>query len=343
MEDYKNSNNSGDLIRNFFDRGFDINESEKFFRQLHKEEVGDVQNIQFSLYLREMEGFWGRFIFRGNEFWDEEQTLFLHNLLDWKNQDLRKAVQLITYFHEATHKKQRDMFVVNRKINREELSQYNNLLSLEIFCAAEAKVVNHEQQLVEIDAIHNSIIKFYQHMRKGEIPTNLEILAVILYACVRYFASINGEKHHTYCPEKYTTKSEKVIENHKEFYSKFVKQYSATCKETLPELIRGSDLISEQQKRDLANINFDVIPEEINKKTQEVCVVMRDIFNQIIKLYQPSKSMLAYFNIDKTQWNKILKTQNIVKLSALICDDFNSNISSKWPKILPREDETILE
>lgn len=340
---YKDNGNSGNLIRNFFDRNFDESNSEKFFRNLHNEEVEKNHKIEFYLYLQDIDGFWGRFAFKANDFGDEYQTLNLGKLLEWDNVDFRKAIQLITYFHEATHKKQRDMFVSNRDSNREEPSSYNNLLSLEIFCTAEAKTDNHEQQLVEIDAIHNSIKKYYKHLKAGDIPTTVDTLNAILYACVRYFASINGEKHHTYCPEKFSTKSKALLEQHKKFYSNFSKQYSATWIEKLPQIIRGSDIISDQQKHDLMKVDFDCVAEEIDKMTQEICHIMQDIFNKMIKIYFPSKLIFDYFDADKSQWGDILRSENIVKLSALICDDLHAKVITAAPKILKKQEETILE
>ena len=340
---YKENGNSGKLIRVLFDKNFDEANSAQLFRSLHSEEVEKNPRVDFYLYIQDIDGFWGRFGFKANDFGDECQTLNLGKLMGWNNVDFRKAVQLITYFHEATHKKQRDMFIANRDSNKKELSSYNNLLSLEIFCTAEVKTVNHEQQLVEIDAIHNSVKKYYKHLKTGDIPTNVDTLNAILYACVRYFASINGEKHHTYCPEKFSTKSKELLDQHKHFYNNFSRQHSATYIEKLPQLIRGSDLISDQQKIDLMKIDYDCVAEEVDNMTQEVCHIMQDIFNQMIKIYSPSELIFDYFKVDRSQWKNILHNENIVKLSALICDDLNAKVITNAPKILKKQEEIILE
>lgn len=330
---YRENNNSGMLIRKFFDDKFDVAETENFFKELHDEEVEKLFYMYFKLELCEMEDFFGRFLFR-EEFGDEYQTLKLNPFNNWDNADFKKATQLITYFHEATHKKQRDIFISNKTRNLQETSQYNNVMNMEIFCTLEASTQNNEQQVVELDAIHNSIRKFYKHLQEGNIPLKQETLCCLLYACVRYFASLNGAKHHTYCPEKVSTGCENLIKGYKEFYSNLVVKYSSGYIEPLKDLIRCSEILSDQQKRDLRNIDFDQIKEPLNNNTHEVCHIMQKVFKQLIKIYTPSKMVLDFFEIEESEWEKVASTQNIVKLAAVMCEDLHIRMIKSKPRIL---------
>lgn len=336
MNYYKNSKESENLIKNFFSDDFDISKTDKFFNELHFQEVEKLFYVDFKLKTKEMYKMWGEFLFR-NDFDSEYQTINLNSFNDYKNINYKKCIQLITYFHEATHKKQRDFFILNKDHNIAETSQYNNLLNLEIFCNLEAERGSYEQQLVELDAIHNSIMKYYLYLQNETIPTTEESLSVILYACVRYFASLNGAKHHTYCPEQYSTNCEKLINNHKKFYDNLVVQYSS-YKKTLKQIIDDSEIISRQKKNELLNINFSEINEVLDKKTNDVSLIMKNIFSQIITTYNPSKSILKHLDIDKTQWLHSLEKNNIVKISALICDDLHSRYTSNPPLIIKTDE-----
>ena len=149
MNYYKNSKESENLIKNFFSDDFDISKTDKFFNELHFQEVEKLFYVDFKLKTKEMYKMWGEFLFR-NDFDSEYQTINLNSFNDYKNINYKKCIQLITYFHEATHKKQRDFFILNKDHNIAEISQYNNLLNLEIFCNLEAECGSYEQQLVEL-------------------------------------------------------------------------------------------------------------------------------------------------------------------------------------------------
>lgn len=325
MNYYKTNSKSDQLIKSFFSRELNDQETENFLKTLHEEEVISIINCSFNLKLFDIKGFLGEFRFR-NDYGSEEQSLKINPLLKHTNNMYKKCVQLITYFHEATHKKQRDFYMYNQRNNLPETTEYNKLLSREIFCCLEAALPQYEQLLAEHDAIANSIFKYYDHLKKGNIPICRESLTPILYACVKYIASLNKEKHHTYCPENYTLNCDNLLKYHQEFYNNMLVGPSYS-KSNLKEVVHYSETLSSQQKKDIVNIDYTQIKDILDNKTSHINTIMKSIYKKLLKLYTPSQKLLNYLCIDKSQWNEFVENNNMVKVAALMCDDMQTEFT----------------
>ena len=322
-----NEQEFNNLIMQYFKEPYSVEMANKFFNNLHT--VGGIifRNKRFSLQVENIDKMWGKFRGINYEFIDEEQQMKLNSFEGYKNDLYRKSLQLITYLHEATHEKQRDRYLLNNDKGIGESDQYQRLINLENFCNDEAKCCNYEQRLIEIDAIYNSIFEYKTLMEKNIIPKTEETLAVPLYACVRYFASINGEKHHVYYPKEFSLSSKKLIEYYKNFY-KNLRMSHGNREKSLEEIIDISDL-SPATMRDLKNINFEKIEEVLDKKTIEIFNVMGNLYDELLNVYKPSKHMLNFFRIGNEKWNDKINSNNIIRMSALIFDDIHNKFSDK--------------
>lgn len=310
-----------ELIKNFFNNNLDIKQTENFFTKLHDIQTKRIYPKTFRVRVLDIGKMWGYFCFI-NDYDFEEQTIKLNCFENYKSSNYKKALQFINYLHENSHEKQRDYYLLNNEKAIKETSDYNKLLNLEIFSYFEAKSPNYEQMLIEIDAIYNSIKKFNYLLENKILENNLENLSVLLYACVRYFASINLEKHHIYYPDNFTLKSDNLIKLYKDFYNNL---NSNTCKNnmTLNEIIDSNYDICKIKKEEFKNINFDNISLELDKKTIKVFEIMEKIYLDVLTKYKPSKYILEKNKIKKDEWKKNLLNTNMVKISAYICDDLH--------------------
>jgi len=316
------------LIKSFFDCDSPSEETVYFFNTLHNFQTKKLFTKSWRVKVTDIGKMWGIFNFN-NDYAFEEQTLQINSFERIKNKTYKKALQLINYLHEATHEKQRDYYIYNNEKNIKENSQYYKVLNLEVFCYEEAKQhPNYEQLLIEIDAIHNSIVKYKYLLENNCMQKSSETLSVLLYACVRYIASINGAKHHTYYPKKFVLDCKNLINYYKKFYSNL-----NINGKTFNEIIDYSDLYN-IKKEELKNIEFNAIETEINNKTAEVFALLQETFNEILNFYKPSEIATKYFEEKNTSWKKILKNNNIVNLSAIICCDLHANFEHKIPSFI---------
>lgn len=315
------------LIKQYIKSDYSVSKANEFFNTLHK--VGGVifKDKRFSLKVENINKMWGMFKGVNYEFIDEEQQIKLNSFENYRNDLYRKALQLINYFHETTHEKQKDRYIVNNEKAVVDLDDYEKLMDLEILCNADAKLCNYEQQLIEIDAIHNSILEYKMLLDGNILPRNEQTLSVPLYACVRYFASINGEKHHVYYPKAFNMSSENLIGYYKEFYQNLKINNNNRVK-TIQDIVDESDL-SHAMRTELKNIDFEKIQEVIDTKTDEIYSVMENLYGELLNIYKPSDEMLKFFNTSYENFDNKVKSNNIVRMSALIFDDIHNKFSDK--------------
>lgn len=312
-----------DYISNFL-YGSDIKDNE-FFQKLHDMDINKMYGKSFYIDVSGNMGTnWGNFNFQ-NRYDFENQAIHLNSFTSYLNPLYKKSLQLINYFHETTHEKQRDYLLYNNSKNLSEESSYNKLLSMEVFLCSEIDIYNYEQRLVEIDAIYNSAMKFNELIDKNIIKENNETLSVALYNCVRYFASINGEKHHVYCPNNYSLSCAKIVDGYRRYYSTLSNNLSSRQFRLLEE----SELISNWKKKEISNIDFDAVEEQINQKTEIMHNLLNEYYSKVVKSYSPSNEMCNHLNINKNNWEAYIAKNNIVKISAIMCDDYHNQFSGK--------------
>lgn len=323
----KNEEQFNRLIQEYLNAPYSVELANDFFSDLHWVDDRIFSKKRFSLQVEDIGKMWGKFRGINYEFIDEEQQMKLNSFENFRNDLYRKSLQLINYFHEATHEKQRDRYLLNNDKELGEEDPYQRLMNLEIFCNKEAEVCNYEQRLIEIDAIYNSIFEFKNLLDNGVLPTKEETLSVVLYACVRYFASINGEKHHVYYPKEFSVKSDNLVGYYKNFYKNLTVSYN-NREETLNEIVASSDLCS-AMKRDIKDIDFGKIEEVLDQKTMEVYQTMETLYGELLKVYKPSKAMLDFFRISSDEWEDKINANNMIRMSALINDDIHNSFSDK--------------
>ena len=332
---YKNDIN--EIVKNFLESEDNSIEFYKnFLKGLHKEDINKLFNKTLHLKVEDVKDMWGIFDFNLDFFDDDEQEIIINPNINFKNEKFRKILFFSTYLHETTHEKQRDFFNYNNENNIKEISDYNKLLNLEIFCKLDVKLCNYEQRLIEIDAIYNNIKRFKKFLDNNTITKNEEAIMIQLFNCVRYFASINLNKHHTYCPENFNVKSTKLINYYKKFYEDLEINYSY---KPLSYLIKNSCLF-DLKINELLNINFNEVEKEIDKKTEFVYNELKNNLFEILRFYKPSKEIKKYLNVNNLKdWENALMQNNLVKLSALICDDLKSKYTGFDFRILNNKEE----
>ena len=220
-----------------------------------------------------------------------------------------------------------NVYLLNNDKEASGIDEYEKMMNLEVFCNAEAEPCAYEQRLIEIDAIYNSIFEFKNLLDNGVLPKKEETLSVALYACVRYFASINGEKHHVYYPKEFSMKSDNLVRYYKKFYNNITVQ-NKYREQTLEEIIDQSDLCH-SMKNELKTVNFDKIEEVLDRKTEEVYKAMKGLYSELLKIYKPSNAMLDFFRISSDEWGDKVNANNMIRMSALINDDIHNRFSDK--------------
>ena len=71
------------------------------------------------------------------------------------------------------------------------------------------------------------------------------------------------------------------------------------------------------------NIDFEKIQEVIDTKTDEIYSVMENLYGELLNIYKPSDEMLKFFNTSYDDFDNKVKSNNIVRMSALIFDDIH--------------------
>lgn len=328
------------MLKEFFGDYFYDTQTEAFFNNLHSVQTNKMYYKEFRLKVHDIDKMWGKFNYE-NYFDSESQKLQLNDFNHYQNKLYKKSLQYINYLHEVTHEKQRDYYIYNNQQQIKEPSQYNNLLNLEIFCSTEAKKANYEQLLVELDAIHNSIIQYVSLFEQNILPKTEETLSVVLYACVRYIASLNCHEHHTYCPENFVTNCDKLIQYYKDFYSNLSVKYASNYNKKLNDIIDDDENLCRLKKQELKSVDFDQIKNEVNNKTSEVINILNQTYNDILTFYKPSTSAKKFLNLTSDSLKNAQKQHNIVKLSAVICDDLHCKYIKSKPLIIKNITEEV--
>lgn len=311
-------------IKYFFNADLNATDTEHFFKNLHSNNSKKLVAKDFKLNVYDIGKMWGQF-FGQYRYYCETQILELNSFENYKNSLYKKALQVITYLHETTHEKQRDYYLYNNERNIAETCEYNKMLNLEVFCSDNAKACTYEQRLVEIDAIHSSVMQYIQLFDANCMQKTPETLSVVLYACVRYMASINGQKHHTYFPEKFVVDSKNLVEYYKNYYLNLTHK-----NQKINDIITGDEYMDHAKKQEIRNINFDELTDKINNKTKDVLCVMQAVFNDLQGMYKPSK----HFKTNFGNFNNFVSSNNLVKVAAVVCDDLHYTFTGKKPLFL---------
>ena len=304
------------LIKTFMDEAVTDSEINLFFNTLHRYETTKLISKSFKLDVENIGTMWGIFYFN-NKYGYEDQYIKISTFGNHTNRIYAKSQQLLHYLHEATHEKQRDFYIYHNENGILETTEYNKLLNLENFCTSDAKKskATYEQLLVEIDAISNSITQYKYLLDNNIVPVRPETMIVLLYACVRYIASINCEKHLAYYPKNFTLKSDKLIEYYKNFYSE---QFANN---NLEHFIEYSDIDYAKKRQELKNIDFDKVALEINKKTVAVCDIFQDVYAKFMKQYKFSPNVLNKLEVNNA--DEVLTKHNKITVAATIFMDLH--------------------